>query len=161
MKKLILIVCILFAALSSCKKETQEYPKEPQIYYLNMNPDKIRVSDPNQFIDIQFRFTDGDQNIATNPDETDSTIFLKDSRDTTMAPYTYAYPMPYIPQDLRPDGGLEGMVTLHLSNAYFSPRDSLHLALGKDTMIWFIYIKDNAGNISNTIQTDTVYLNYR
>lgn len=160
MKNFLLILFILFFGLASCNKNESEYPKEPQIYYLNTNPDKIRVSDPNQFISIQFRFTDGDQDIANNPDETDSTIFLRDSRDTSTLLYTYVYPMPYISPDLRPNGGLEGMVTLHLSNAYFSPRDSLHLALGKDTMVWLIYIKDNAGNKSNTIKSDTIYLNY-
>lgn len=161
MKKLSILICILLLGVYSCKKETTDYPNEPQIYYLSTNPNQIQVTNPNEYITIQFRFTDGDQDLADDPNESDSTIFIKDSRDTGMLDYTYTYPMPYIAKNLRPDGGLEGVVTLHLSNAYFSPRDSQHLALGKDTMVWFIHIMDNAGQKSNTIQSDTIYLNYQ
>lgn len=160
-KRLLLLPLLLLIGWTACKEKVADYPIEPQIYYLNMSTDHIKVSDQSQFVDIHFRFTDGDQDIARNQEGTDSVIFLKDSRDTDTVAYTYVYPMPYIPGELRPKGGLEGHVTLHLTNAYFSPRDSLHLALGKDTMVWFLYIEDEAGHKSNTIKTDTIYLDYQ
>lgn len=160
MKKLLLLLFLSALTTVSCKKNAIVYPDTPQIYDQTTQPDHIKVSDPNAFVSIQFRFIDGDHNIADDPNETDSTIFIKDSRDTSSKPYTYTYPMPYIPPEMRPAGGLQGSITLHLSNAYFSPRDSTHLALGKDTMFWSIYVKDDNGNISNTIHSDTIYISY-
>lgn len=161
MKKTAFFALCLLIWTASCKQKVAEYPNKPQIYYQSINTHQVRVSDPNTMVSIHFKFTDGNQNIANDPAEQDSTIFLLDSRDVSGNDYTYAYPMPYIPKDQRPDGGLEGTITLNLNNGYFSPKDSLHLALGKDTMFWMIYIKDNDGNKSNIIKTDTIYLNYR
>ena len=161
MKKTVFLAFCLLIWGTSCKKETAKYPNTPQIYYQSINTHQVQVTDPNTMVSVRFKFTDGDQNIADNPEETDSTIFLLDSRDISGNDYTYAYPMPYIPKAQRPNGGLEGVVTLNLNNGYFSPKDSLHLALGKDTMFWLIYIQDNDGNKSNIIKTDTIYLNYR
>lgn len=160
MKKIAGILSTLLVFGISCKRDKTDYPIPPQIYNQSTNPHKIKVTDPTSSIKIKFSFKDGNQNIANNPNETDSTIFIKDSRDTSAEDFSYVYPMPFIPKNLRPKNGIQGTVTLNLSNAYFSPKDSLHFALGKDTMYWSIYIMDNDSNISNTIKSDTIYIDY-
>lgn len=161
MKQSVTFLAISLFGLWGCKDQKQpDIPVEPQIYNLSMNPNKMNVADPNALIKIQFEFRDGDQDIANDPNGTDSSIFIKDSRDTGLLDYTFVYPMPYIPNNLRPEGALEGFVTINLNNAYFSARDSLHFALGKDTLYWSIYLRDQSGHRSNTVETDPIYLTY-
>jgi len=160
MKKIFFLILACIWSLYSWKKETNHFPPEPQIYYQSTTPNHINVFDTAAYVRILFRFTDGDGDIGNDSQEADSSIFIKDSRDTASLEYTYTYPFPYLNPSIRPKGGLEGSVTLNLNAAYFSPRDSLHLALGADTMVWSIYFKDKAGHKSNVIRSDTVYIKY-
>ncbi len=150
------LLTILFTAC--VKEEVNVFPDEPAIQYLNMAPTRLNLLDTTALIEMQFSFQDGDGDIGKDPAEEQMNIFLKDSRDTTSELFTYAYPFPYIPESKRPKGGLEGTVTMKLGREYFPPKDSLHIALGKDTLVLHIFIEDDAGNISNTITTDTIYV---
>jgi hypothetical protein len=158
-KRGLLLLAGITALFSSCEKMPDEYPPEPQLYYTTKLKHHIKLSDTAAFARIELRFTDGDGNIARDASSLTSEIYLRDSRDTvTSRDYTHALPMPYIDASQRPKkGGLEGRITLNLRRQFF-PLDSLHSALGGDTMYWHIYIKDEANNKSNWIQTDTIYI---
>lgn len=146
----------------SCIEKKEPFPPEPQIYYQSVTPNTINILDTTAITRIHFTFTDGDGDIGTDPAEGDIGIFVKDSRDTSTIglDYTYEYPFPYIPTNIRGSNGIEGSVVLTLGREYYRNWDSLHLALGKDTLVWSVYIKDLAGNKSNVITTDSIYVEY-
>lgn len=153
----ILLATLFFA----CKQDKiNDFPKEPFIEYVNLAPNTMDALDTTANIAMQFSFQDGDGDIGRDAEELEPAIFVKDSRDTSAAPYTYEYPFPYIPDAQRPKGGLEGTVTLNFGREYFPPKDSLHIELRKDTLVYFVYIKDDAGNESNIIMTDTIYVSF-
>lgn len=160
MAKIVFLIMMVFI-YSSCKGDDKKvFPDEPQIYHQSTIPNMVNVFDSTAFTTIVFQFTDGDGDIGRDPQEEEMNIFLKDSRDTTQEDYSYSYPFPYIAPNIRPKGGLEGTVSVNLGRQYYPPRDSLHIALGKDTMFWSIYIMDNAGNKSNIIQSDTIFISF-
>jgi len=153
----LLIFGLILAGICSCvKKKEKNYPDEPQIYYEGINNNVVHFFDTASALNIRFRFTDGDGNIA-NVDG-DSAVYVTDLRsDTVYARYTY--PMPVISTDLRDGKELEGKVTVRLTQNYFLPRfDSLHVRDKKDTLVMKLYIEDEAGNKSNEIVTDTIYI---
>ena len=161
MKKSLFIISVLIFFVYSCeKKKGKQFPPEPQIYYQSTTPDTINILDTASLTTIVFRFTDGDGDIAQDSKDSVPAIFVRDSRDTSLDNFTYALPFPYIAPNIRPDGGLEGTVALNLGRQYYQVWDSLHLALGRDTMVWSIYIEDIAGNKSNLITSDTIYIRY-
>lgn len=160
MKRQIFLLFSLALFLASCTKQPKDYPPEPQIYYQSMTPGLLDLNDTTSVV-IQLTFTDGDGDIGRDRAETTKSIFLKDSRDTSSALFTISQPFPYIADYMRPTkGGLEGFITIRLGRQYFSITDSLHLALRKDTLHYNIYVKDDAGNMSNVIQTDPLYLQF-
>jgi len=161
MKRLFFLLPACFIFAYSCKKDKgKQFPPEPQIYYQSTTPDKVNVRDTASMTTVVFRFTDGDGDIGQSTSDTVYSIFIRDSRDTTSSDSTYAFPFPYIASEIRPNGGLEGLVSLNIGRQYYRVWDSLHTALLKDTMTWSIYIKDEAGNKSNVITTDTIYVQY-
>lgn len=144
----------------SCKKKTETFPPEPQIYYESALPTKINVFDTSANTIIKFSFTDGDGDIGWDQAGTQMSIFLRDSRDTTTEESTFQYPFPFIPEAIRTGKALKGTVTMDLGFQYYRIWDSTHFALKKDTMVWSVFIQDDAGNKSNVINTDTIYIQY-
>lgn len=164
MKPKIFLLLSLIALFASCVKKPGSYPPEPQIYYQSTRPNIVNVEDTSVSVKIELKFTDGDGDIGRDQKQEVQSVFIRDSRDTnTSIDYTFPQPFPYIGDEMRPkDGGLEGFITLSLSKAFFLAiqPDSLHLALGKDTMHWDIYIKDEAGHKSNVVSTDPIYIEF-
>jgi hypothetical protein len=159
MKRHLFIILGLLIVLASCEKRPEDHPIIPQISYQSTAPRTIDVTNEGAFVRIELKFTDGDGDLGLDPNEQEMNIYLKDSRDTASSEYTYPYPFPYIPDYMRPSkGGLEGGITINLGRQYFSVTDSLNIALKADTMQWNIYIVDRAGNKSNLITTDTIYI---
>lgn len=155
--RIILSFCalLLFAA---CEKQPDQFPDEPQIYYKNTTPRTISILDTAAVVRIAFEFTDGDGNIGWDESETKPAIFACNLRDTTKERDTLPFPFPYIADNLRPGkGGLRGTVNLDLRRQFFS-LDSLHVALGGDTVIFNVFIKDDSENFSNIITTDTIFV---
>lgn len=153
--RIILTFCalLLFAA---CEKQPDQYPDEPQIYYKNTTPRTISIQDTAALVKIGFEFTDGDGNIGW--DEARAAIFVYNLRDTTKERDTLPFPFPLIEDGMRPrKGGLTGDVTLNMGRQFFS-LDSTHVSLGGDTVIFNIFIKDEAGNMSNIITTDSIFV---
>lgn len=158
MKNMSLLGLLGFFLVFSCTKDPKAYPPEPQIYYQSVKPAVIDLSAENQSVDIIFSFTDGDGDIAQDQTETEPAIYVRRQRDTLAAPY--AFPMPFIPENVRPEkGGVEGRVVINLGKEFFSI-DSLHSVWGGDTVAFDIYIKDLTGNRSNVITTDSVIVTF-
>jgi len=162
MKASIILILSLVVLLASCTKEPNWYPDEPQIYHLSTRPNTINLNDTAGRVTIELKFTDGDGDIGRDSKEETYSIYVRDSRDTvTSQDYTFRYPFPYIEDYMRPKkGGLEGFVTLNLDRNYFSVKDSLHLALRKDTVAFKIYIRDDAGHVSNIAETTPIYIEF-
>jgi hypothetical protein len=160
MKPKIFLLLSLLALFASCVKKPGSYPPEPQIYYQTMTPNVVNLKDTAAGVLIELKFTDGDGDIGRDQSQAVQSVFLRDSRDTsTSVDYTFTHPFPFIGDDMRPeDGGLEGFITLKLGKGYFNISDSLHAALGKDTLHWDIYIKDEAGHKSNVVSTGPIYI---
>ncbi len=151
-----LIFCLFL--VGACNKQPGEFPPEPQIYYQSTKPNLIDLMGEQEAVNIIFSFTDGDGNIANDASEVEPAIFIRRTRDTLAEPFPF--PMPYIPQNIRPEnGGVEGRVVINLGKEYFS-LDSLHAALGGDTLTFDIYIQDELGNRSNVITTDSVVVTF-
>lgn len=159
MKRLLMLCPVFVLLVLSCKKTVNDFPPEPEITHVSTSPQEIHIFDTSALIQIKFHFTDGDGDIGLDPSEQKLGIFLKDSRDTTQRDSTLGYPFPYIDPSIRPKGGLEGVATVKLGREYFL-LDSLHTALGSDTMVWYLYIQDDSGTKSNVIHSDTIYIKY-
>lgn len=162
MKPKIFLLLSLVALFASCVKKPGSYPPEPQIYYLSTRPNLVNFKDTSSGVKIELKFTDGDGDIGRDPKQEVNSVFIRYSKDTSSGTdYTFPQPFPFIDENMRPkDGGLEGFITINLGRQYFSVTDSLHLALGKDTVYWDVYIKDDAGHKSNVIRTDPIYLEF-
>ncbi len=155
--RIILSLCALLL-FASCEKQPDQYPDEPQIYYKYTTPRTISIEDTAGLIKIGFEFTDGDGNIAIDETEMEMAIFAYNRLDTSAKRDTLPFPFPYIADGLRPrKGGLAGDVILNMGRQFF-PLDSLHSVLGGDTVVFDIFIKDLAGNASNILTTDTIFV---
>ncbi|HLS70213.1 MAG TPA: hypothetical protein VK027_00985 [Chitinophagaceae bacterium] len=157
-KKYIILLLLAIILYSCDKKDAVNVPNEPMIELISMQPNTINVLDSTSLIKLVFYFEDGDGDLGRDATEEQMQIFVKDSRDTSAAFFTYSYPFPYIPESQRPKGALHGTVTLNFGREYFPPQDSLHIALGKDTLYFEVYIVDEAENKSNTIVTDSIFV---
>lgn len=149
-------LAILFIAIScfitlSCRKE-QSFSPVPYIEFKGSNPDTIKAGASEDTLFISFRFTDGDADLGNDPSSGNYDIFLTDERDNTL--YTYFFPA--LSDQVRiPEKGMEGNVTFYLSAAFMILRPDRQ---DGDTVTYSLYIKDRAGNQSNTIKTNPVYL---
>jgi len=142
--------------LFSCRKDSEKsFSDTPQITYKGISNSRINFFDTGVACNITLEFTDGDGNIGRKED---SVITIQDFRSDTLYK-SYQYPFPIIGSEFRDHKWLEGTVRITLNTVFFTPRlDSLHLAEKKDTLYFKIYLKDEAGNRSNTVQTATIYM---
>lgn len=161
MKEKIVLLLGLIVFMASCTKEPDDYPPEPQIYYQGTIPNRINLTQSDAKVRIELKFHDGDGDLGHT--ENAKSVFLKSSKDTTSAPFTYEYPFPYIPDHMRPkQGGLEGFIDINLGVQFFTipPWDTAHLNARKDTLQYTIYIMDETGHKSNLVTSDTIYVEF-
>ena len=147
MRKVLLFSLIILCFFSCTKKS--EYSLTPKISYIEMQPKQLNVipASGSTYITLSFSDGDGDIGFGTN------NLYLKDSRDST----TIVMEIPEIPGEYNPNLGLKGQFVIEYKAAWLSLRpDTAHLT--KDTLQWEIYMVDKAGNKSNTINTDTLFL---
>jgi hypothetical protein len=140
----LLLLGIIF--LAACEKNN--LPKVPSIGLTFAGPDSMKVTRDDYV--IQFSIVDGDADISNSAP---CGIYLKDSRYDTG--FTWCE-FPKIKKDaLDPDKGLQGSC-FFLPFPGPEPRlDSLHMATG-DTLMYELYVKDNAGNESNHLKTGRI-----
>ncbi len=146
MRKVLFFVVMIIAVVS-CNKETK-YSNIPKITFTALSTDKVKAGG-DSIVYIQFDFEDGDGNIGFGTNN----LFLRDTRDTVVVPFL----IPTIPDKFNPSSGLKGVIQVDYEAAFLLMRtDSAHLET--DTMRWEIYMKDKAGNRSNTITTSELIL---
>jgi hypothetical protein len=131
--------------LPSCEKNTVS--KIPQISLIAFIPDTAMTANVDTPF-IIFSFVDGDADIGN---DTLSSIYIKDSRDS--AHKFVVYPFPFIDGAIEdPKKGLQGKCIFFPDPPPIPRPDSIHTATG-DTLTYEFYIKDRAGNSSNHIVT--------
>mgnify|MGYP001176874269 CR=1 FL=1 len=143
----VLIIAIISLIGVSCNKKTK-YDNIPKLTFKNLSQNTIQAGIDTS-IYINFLFEDGDGNIGFGTNN----LFLRDNRDTVWIPYN----IPDIPDKFNPESGLNGIIQIDFAAAFLLLRtDTLHALT--DTLTWDIYMKDKAGNISNTITTTPLIL---
>lgn len=159
----ILVGLIGLILLGTGCADPPSYPIEPEIEFMNLNRSEIAQSRNNiSRIDtmiITFSFTDGDGDLG---DQDSINIFMTDSRDG----FTHSFKVNPIPQ-LGSGDGIAGEIAIKLTNSpttkYFCctfPNTNLTCIPSEefpvDEMFYTIQVRDRAGNLSNTIQTDPI-----
>jgi len=144
----------------SCTKPPH-YPNEPVIKFnrLSKNTAKAGFGSQDSLL-ITFDFTDGDGDIGNEDNQIN--VQFKDLRDDSEF---LTYSIPFIPVR-GANNGISGEVSiiLELGNPIccFTPEgigDCFPpFLVEKDTMVYEIYILDRAGNRSNKILTDSIFL---
>ena len=146
MRSLFIFAIISLFAISCNKKN--KYPNVPKLIFSKLSHGSVQAGG-NETIVISFRFEDGDGNIGFGTEN----LFIRDNRDTLWTPYI----IPDIPEKFSPDNGLAGIMTIDYEAAFLLLRsDAAHTE--SDTLTWDIYMKDEAGNVSNTITTTPLIL---
>ncbi len=151
----------LFVVLSCAN--APDYPIEPIIEIMDLNKTSIAQGNGNAAADtlaIRFSFTDGDGDIGF-PDDVDSIdTYLTDSRDG----FINRFRLPAISTQ-GVGKGISGEVTLKIPNRPFRicctfPNGATacepNTQFPTDTFSYTIQIRDRAGHLSNTIQTQTI-----
>jgi len=131
-------VCIVFALIPSCKKETDS--DTPAITFDSIMPNPcIAYLDT---IRIVISYKDGDGDLGQNSTTTKN-MFVTDSRDSVVSQFT-------IPQ-LAPNGyngAIQGNLNILLTPPYFINSNDT-----TETATYSIYVTDRAGHVSNTVTT--------
>ncbi len=150
----LIMIAVFFAACAT----PPEYPDVPAIEFLELSKDTLRRG---SFFDdttfVKFSFTDGDGDIG---DRDSLQLVVIDSRND----FTNEFRIPFVPKF--GDSGLKGEITVRLFTSCCIFPDSLFLEgctdvfsqMPYDELTYDIYIKDRAGNFSNTITTSPIYI---
>ncbi len=156
---------LLLFLVSSCT-QPPDYPDTPVIEFVANSKDSI-YQQPLGILDtilIRFSFTDGDGDLSLDtPDSTD--IVLKDLRFPDL-PIEIPFGLPTIPEE-GTGNGISGEVTIIFRNdqiCCFQTVGNITLACANanlnrvDTTQFAIQMRDRAGNWSNEIVTDPIYV---
>jgi hypothetical protein len=144
------LLAILFATVlmsfSACTKEVEPISNVPAIEFVSMSPNPaVKYEDE---ILITFKYTDGDGDLGENTADVKN-LFVTDSRNNV----TYEFRIP----QLAPDNS-----TIAITGNqpfYLPPQGFVDDNNTTETTTYSIYVKDRAGNQSNTIQTISLTIN--
>lgn len=155
MKNKFYFFCALILVMSCVKPP--KYPKEPTIKYERMTKSIMKQDGVfnGDSTTITISFTDGDGDLGSTIRR--GNAFFRDTRSTKKDTFT----IPAIPQQ-GANNGVSGEIsfTLYSSCCIYSntsacfPNPNVPL----DTMTYEIQILDEAGNVSNTIETTPIIL---
>lgn len=143
--KIFFVYCLLFTVycfISSCKKK-DEPTNIPKIEYVSISPSSA-VEYVNS-ITITFSYDDLDGDLGEN-DPNVTNLFITDSRNSV----TYNYRI----SELAPSGS-----TIHIKgnlNAVIKNTALTDNSVVSQSVTYSVYIKDRAGNSSNSITTDAI-----
>lgn len=148
-----------------CCQTPPDYPDEPVIEFLSMNKNTmLQGSGLADTVLITFSFTDGDGDLGRAENSQDLDIFLTDLRKNAPADN---YRIPFIPE-LGAGNGIRGEVTFKLfqtcciyPNGVPLPCTPNFENFPQDTVAYELFIVDRAGNESNRIQTEDIYIQCR
>jgi len=156
MRSLILLSLCVIGLIIGCTKPP-EYPDEPVIEFKSFSKNTLNqgsLTEDTTFMTISF--TDGDGDIGA---DTILNFHIVDTRDGFPVP---AFIIPSIPEQ-GTGNGISGEITVRLFTTCCIPpavEDACEPTnpLVMDQVIYEIYIEDRAGNRSNTILTDPLFI---
>ncbi len=136
------LALLFFVFTSACKKKKDESTTTPQIEFVSISPSSA-VEYVNA-ITITFSYDDLDGDLGEN-DPNVSNLFITDSRNNV----TYNYRI----SQLSPDGS-----NIHIQGNLNAVIKSTAITDGSTSqaVTYSLYIKDRAGNTSNTITTTAI-----
>lgn len=142
--------CLFIAVilmLFSCNK-VNKYAVTPKISFFQMSLNQLKAGkDTSFYVFVTFEDGDGDIGFGTN------NLYFIDTRDTD----TVSYEIPSIPSRFEPQRGLSGSLQIEILGAPLLLRtDSAHKE--QDTLVWDIYMKDQAGHLSNVVSSTPLIL---
>lgn len=154
---------VLLLMALACTKPP-DYPDEPVISFVGMDRNTVRqgnlTNGPIEQLVMTISFTDGDGDLGEMGTELEpkSNIYLTDSRTGFQAsPLT----VPFIPEQ-GAGNGISGNMRFNVSAPcciYLGTQSCEAFEnLPIDTLTYSIQVQDRAGNISNTIESDPVFL---
>lgn len=153
---LYLILIIFITSLIGCIKPP-DYPIEPEIQFLRFTKNTMNQGFLNEdSLLVTISFTDGDGDLG---DHDSLNIFLTDTRTNFLQD---RYRIPFIPEQ-GSSNGISGEISFILFNTCCIYQSSIPPCTPserqpRDTLSYRIYIKDRAGNQSNEIETDPIFL---
>ena len=160
--KNIFLFCLLIAV--GCAKPP-DYPIEPVIEFMqlstNFSSQKAQRETGESPIIATLSFTDGDGDIGNDDNET--TIFIIDLRDTTEE--NSATRLPKVPE-AGANNGISGEISFRLlptcclfpPEFQDQPNCQFSASYPMDTLIYEVYIMDRAGNVSNRVKLDPIFI---
>lgn len=152
-------IIIIIGVLLSCNK-TPDYPIEPNITFVSFDKSEMIQNFLNtDSLSITIQFTDGDGDIGHESLDTSSNIFVIDNRSG----FSYGkFKIPAIPKE-GAKNGVKGKINFKLYTTCcifpdLIPPCTSPIDFPKNKLSFDIYIKDRAGNSSNTITTTDIQL---
>jgi len=141
---------VLSAILYSCTKDKIE--SKPNLFFSNFSSDV--VSNPGRFT-INFRFTDREGDLVDTfflVQRRTNRIYVGSAQEFT----SYTFQLPAIPDNT---SEAEIQVRLAVNTAVF-PNELGYAfptpVVQNDSSVWIAYLKDRAGNVSDTLITPTL-----
>lgn len=135
---------ISFLLLFSCTKENKElsFPTTPEITLIETSQNTL-VEFQDRLV-LTFEYTDGDGDLGTsNPDI--NSIFIQDNR--LDSPDEYYLP-PLAPEEATIS--IQGQFQVELSPTFLLGNGT------EESIVFSIFVKDRAGNQSNTVETQEI-----
>jgi hypothetical protein len=151
---------IVSTILCACTKPP-DFPPEPTIKFGSIVNNIIQQAQDTAYVTI--KFTDGDGDIGFFDNIQD--IFLTDTRPSQNGAVT-ALVMPMVPE-LGSENGISGEIRFPIIEPCCTPPPGIAGCLPvsddfpefqRDTLIYEMYIEDRAGNKSNTIILEPIFL---
>lgn len=148
----ILILAIAAMLPTSCKKANNN-SVIPSITYGGISPNTVKSGNGKDTVFVKLILNDGDGDLGNDPNSGIHDVYLKDSRTGE----TNKYFFPAIPSDaIKAEKGVQIYVTIKVEAGLFLVLRPDHPT--GDTLSYDIYVKDKAGNNSNTITTEPIYI---
>lgn len=145
--------------LCACTK-SPDFPPEPTIEFKQIINNTIQQAQDSAFVTINFTDGDGDIGFFDNIQD----IFLIDTRPSQNGAITALF-MPLVPE-LGSENGISGEIRFPIITccvpppgfAGCQPVTDAFPEYQRDTVIYEMYIEDRAGNRSNTITLEPIFL---
>ena len=139
-------MALMVAAISfsPCKKDEAIHSDTPTIELVSVSSTSVQEGDPLTF---KIKYTDGDGDLGEN-DANAKNLFLIDNRVNV----TYEYRI----EQLAPSGSsiiIRGNLNVELSSTAITNGSN------SQSVTYSIYVRDRAGNQSNTVTTESITIN--
>lgn len=138
----LLVFCLIICACN--KQDGPTFPKTPQISLKGISHDTIREYEDVLTISINYEDGDGDIGFA-DPDM--NSIFIRDSRLTKFDGFYVG--------TIAPEGSsvpIQGTLNVEFPSLF------LFGSADQESTRFFVYLRDRAGNVSDTLETPRVWI---